>query len=50
MSSLAPPSPRQFAEKFREGIRVGFNWERFLAENWPIERISISDRESLGRC
>jgi hypothetical protein len=50
MSSPAPPSPRQFAEKFREGIRVGFNWERFLAEKWPIERISISDRAILGRC
>ena len=50
MSSRASPTPAQFADKFKEHIRVGLNWDRFLAERWPIERVTLNDRESLGRC
>jgi hypothetical protein len=44
------PTPTKFAEKFRDEIRVGFNWERFLAEKWPIERVVIDSKSELNRC
>ena len=46
------PSPtlEEFEEKFRESIRVGFNWDRFLAERWPIERVVLVSEYELGRC
>src|SRR4030095_15452263 len=43
------PTPEKFEEKFRESIRVGFNWDRFLAERWPIERVLVS-KNDLGPC
>jgi hypothetical protein len=49
---LEPPSPtpEKFEEKFRESIRVGLNWDRFLAERWPIERVVLGSENDLGRC
>lgn len=44
------PSPAAFAAKFRTAIRVGFQWDRFFAENWPVELIEIDTREALARC
>jgi hypothetical protein len=40
----------EFEKKFRESIRVGFNWDRFLAERWPIERVMLFSENDLGRC
>ncbi|HEY4234375.1 MAG TPA: hypothetical protein VGM76_13165, partial [Lacipirellulaceae bacterium] len=42
--------PEQFAERFRDDIRVGFNWDRFLAESWPIEKVHLRSRTDLARC
>jgi hypothetical protein len=36
-----------FHDKFCNGIRVMFNWERFFNEDWPIERLSLTDRQAF---
>lgn len=46
--TLATPS--DFEQTFREVIRVGFNWERFFAEGWPVELITLNVQEELSRC
>lgn len=46
----APPSRSYFTRTFREAIRVGFNWDRFFAEEWPIELVSVDAHPELGRC
>jgi len=52
MTARSPqtPSTAAFAAKFRDAIRVGFQWDRFFAENWPVELVTIETREALGRC
>ena len=50
MAERPSPTPEEFEEKFRESIRVGFNWDRFLAERWPIERVVLVSENDLGRC
>jgi hypothetical protein len=44
------PSPASFAETFREVIRVGFNWDRFFEEEWPIELVTLDSPSALARC
>ncbi len=39
-----------FADKFREDIRVGLNWDRFLREEWPVEKIVIKSVAGLKQC
>jgi hypothetical protein len=43
-------TPKTFAENYRESIRVGFNWDRFLDEAWPVERVILNSRSDLSRC
>lgn len=43
------PTPEAFAAMYREGIRVGLNWDRFLAERWPVELVIIDNRAALER-
>jgi hypothetical protein len=50
MTNLSSLLPEEFEKKFRDDIRVGFNWDRFLAERWPIERIKLTSMEDLDRC
>lgn len=50
MLERTSPTPDKFEEMFRESIRVGFNWDRFLAERWPIERVVLVSERDLGRC
>ncbi len=50
MSTVKPPSPTRFDKAFRDVIRVGFNWDRFLKEKWPIELVHIQSPSDLGRC
>lgn len=50
MTKRPPPTPEEFEATFRESIRVGLNWNRFLAERWPIERIVLVSASDLGRC
>jgi hypothetical protein len=44
------PTPELFEERFRDDIRVGFCWDRFLAERWPIEQVTLVSRQELDRC
>lgn len=39
-----------FADRFRDAIRVGFNWKRFFAEKWPIEIVRLNAVPQLSRC
>jgi len=50
MSAPTTPTSAAFAEAFRDAIRVGFNWDRFFAENWPIEVVTLKTQADLGRC
>jgi hypothetical protein len=50
MAQRTSPTHEEFEEKFRESIRVGFNWDRFLRERWPIERVVLVSENDLGRC
>jgi hypothetical protein len=50
MAERPSPTPEQFKEKFCESIRVGFNWDRFVTELWPIERVLLVSENDLGRC
>jgi hypothetical protein len=43
-------TPETFAANFRKAIRVGFNWDRFFQEAWPIERRTLTTPAALGRC
>ena len=42
--------PEAFAVAFREAIRVGFNWDRFFEESWPIELVTLNSPSGLARC
>ena len=44
------PTPSAFTETFRDAIRVGFNWDRFLAEKWQIELVTLESPDDLTRC
>ncbi len=50
MVERAAPTPKEFEVEFRESIRVGFNWDRFLTEKWPIERVALKSESNLARC
>jgi hypothetical protein len=50
MSERDAVTAQTFASTFREVIRVGFNWDRFFAERWPIECVTLSTHEDLERC
>jgi hypothetical protein len=43
-------TPESFAARFRDDIRVGFNWDRFLDESWPIELVTLNSPSALSRC
>jgi hypothetical protein len=43
-------NPITFAEKFGQAIRVGFNWDRFFKEDWPVEAIQLRNKDDLSRC
>src|SRR5690606_21246701 len=47
-SEASTLSPKAFRARFPE-ITVGFNWERFEMENWPVTRIPIAAPASLER-
>ena len=42
--------PKSFAAKFRDEIRVGFNWDRMFHESWPIEVVALTSPNSFVRC
>jgi hypothetical protein len=44
------PTPKQFEDRFINVIRVGFNWDRFLEEQWPVELVHLTNSEDLHRC
>ncbi|MCC6794810.1 MAG: hypothetical protein IT366_06800 [Candidatus Hydrogenedentes bacterium] len=50
MTAQSSPTPMEFEETFRDAIRVGFNWDRFLSEEWPIERVVLNSDDDLARC
>lgn len=50
MSDQSPPAPEDFADWFRAVIRVGFNWDRFFHERWPIEAVRLKKPADLARC
>lgn len=50
MPKPSMPTPEEYQTKFGEAIRVGLNWERFLAEKWPVERVVLVSETDLGRC
>ncbi len=50
MAPSIAPSPAEFAKLFRSVIRVGFNWNRFFEEKWPIELVTLTSQEDLSRC
>ena len=50
MAERTSPTHEEFEENFRESIRVGFNWDRFLRERWPIEMVMLVSENELGRC
>lgn len=50
MATPQTPSAESFAKNFREAIRVGFNWERFLDEKWPIELMTLDTPSDLALC
>lgn len=39
-----------FAARYRDKIRVGFNWFRFFNEKWPVDLVTMSNRSELSRC
>lgn len=49
-ANLRPASPVEYDSTFRDVIRVGFNWDRFLNEKWPVEFVTLDSSESLSRC
>jgi len=50
MSHRTTPTPAEFERRFRDDIRVGFNWDRFLSEKWPIELVTLVSHPDLCRC
>lgn len=50
MAEPSLPTPALFENRFREDIRVGLNWDRFLEERWPIERVVLVSDVDLERC
>jgi hypothetical protein len=50
MPAIQEPTSGAFAETFRDVIRIGFNWDRFFEEKWPIEVVSLDSPSSLARC
>jgi hypothetical protein len=41
-------TPEDYATEYRAVIRVGFNWNRFHKERWPIAAAQVVDRQMLG--
>lgn len=50
MTSSQMPTPKEFESRFRDVIRVGLNWDRFLQEQWPIEVVKLNSQRDLARC
>lgn len=50
IAERSSPTPEEFELKFREDIRVGFNWDRFFAERWPIKRVILDSEHDFGQC
>ncbi|MBL8827739.1 MAG: hypothetical protein JNM18_12240 [Planctomycetaceae bacterium] len=50
MTERPLPTPEEFREQFVDCIRVGFNWDRFLVERWPIEPVVLASESDLARC
>jgi hypothetical protein len=50
MASGQPNTPPAFADAFRQGIRVGFKWDRFLADNWPVRSARLTTPDGLRQC
>lgn len=48
--NLRPSTPIEFDRAFRDVIRIGFNWDRFLEEKWPIEFVTLDSHDALARC
>jgi hypothetical protein len=48
--ATATPTPDEFARRFRDAIRVGFNWDRFFAESWPVDAVRLASPAELKRC
>lgn len=44
------PTPHAFAIAYRDVIRVGLNWDRFFAERWPVEVVTLTTPADLARC
>ena len=40
----------KFDQNFRNVIRVGFNWNRFFNENWPVDLVVVDSIDDLTRC
>lgn len=43
-------TPEEFIAAFGGSITVCFNWNRFLAERWPVSLHTLSDRQDLEHC
>jgi hypothetical protein len=43
-------TPNDFFASFHAAIRVGFNWQRFFEESWPIEPVTLRSPADLARC
>jgi hypothetical protein len=50
MAAKVVITPGNFFTTFHAAIRVGFNWERFFQEEWPIEAVTLSSPAELRRC
>jgi len=50
MAASQPLSSASFAKTFRDVIRVGLNWDRFSAEEWPVELVTLDSPSALARC
>jgi hypothetical protein len=50
MPNNQPITPQVFSSTFREVIRVGFNWDRFFAESWPVKEVKLASLDDLARC
>jgi len=45
---VAVVTPKQFHAKFSNGICGMFNWQRFLADKWPVEIVELTDRQAFA--
>lgn len=50
MGTIVKISGQSFADKFKEVIRVGLNWDRLYEERWPIVTVTLKTPEDLHRC